>query len=725
MNVKTGRRVGKRLLSVILGLCLIIGMMPAFVMAGEKTSYAVLGDSISTGYGVTEEERFAALLGKEFSLDMTMLARVGDTSEDLCEVVSDDKNADILRNADIITVTVGGNDMMEAFYTFIADGYNEQNNTTTWTPEKVKETLEKADTSDREFLFLMLFMVSVIEDFPDSQPAKDKAAELGENLDLALGKIRELNPDVTVIVSNQYNPYTQAAADADDTYKDLAPTVEAAFQGGIDLLNQELKTAAEKNGCIVADVASVFRTQTTNPCFASFNGNLNPDFHPNAYGHTLIADTLKGYIAPLLTEYALIVTNGLGSGNYKSGTKVEIKAGDAPEGQHFAYWKAGSDAYDSNFENKYSENTFFTMPAADNVQVTAVYEAHSLRHVPEIPATCSSPGQKEYWECTKCGEKYSDDTCATAVTEDDLVIDALDHNWSQWVLDDQDPAKHVRKCTLCGQTERTEHVFGEYVSNNDATCTADGTKTAKCGFCGETDTVTDEGSALGHSYRSDIDNVCGDCGYVRDMEPVKVFDREIRFVELTDGVDGTEWDTAEKVREKLVGIFEKSGYSSENTVVFDAKLYGTLTVNGVVYKTGEDFNPANLEFTVVIPYPQGTDKNTEGFRVLHMFADSSNALGTEAGDTEMPEPVKLETGLQVTLKGLSPIAVAWETEDSTSDSQGTAGTDENGTVDKNEQNITLTAPKTGEETMALLMAAVVLCAVAVSAVSGKRKSEKK
>lgn len=40
------------------------------------------------------------------------------------------------------------------------------------------------------------------------------------------------------------------------------------------------------------------------------------------------------------------------------------------------------------------------------------------------------------------------------------------------------------------------HIYGEYISNNDATEEADGTKTATCEFCGATDTVIDEGSKL-------------------------------------------------------------------------------------------------------------------------------------------------------------------------------------------------------------------------------------
>ena len=49
------------------------------------------------------------------------------------------------------------------------------------------------------------------------------------------------------------------------------------------------------------------------------------------------------------------------------------------------------------------------------------------------------------------------------------------------------------------------HKLGEYISDNNATCTADGTKTAKCirygkGGCQESKTVTDEGSKLEHKF---------------------------------------------------------------------------------------------------------------------------------------------------------------------------------------------------------------------------------
>lgn len=65
------------------------------------------------------------------------------------------------------------------------------------------------------------------------------------------------------------------------------------------------------------------------------------------------------------------------------------------------------------------------------------------------------------------------------------------------------------------------HSFDEeaYVSDNNATCEQDGTKTAKCvrygtGGCTETNTVTDTDSKLGHLFENYVSN--NDATYTRD-----------------------------------------------------------------------------------------------------------------------------------------------------------------------------------------------------------------
>lgn len=74
-------------------------------------------------------------------------------------------------------------------------------------------------------------------------------------------------------------------------------------------------------------------------------------------------------------------------------------------------------------------------------------------------------------------------------------------------------------CDECGKAygsvDANNHQFGEYVSDGNATCTEDGTKTATCSACDATDTIADEGSALDHAFTNyvyDDNATCTDDG---------------------------------------------------------------------------------------------------------------------------------------------------------------------------------------------------------------------
>ena len=60
----------------------------------------------------------------------------------------------------------------------------------------------------------------------------------------------------------------------------------------------------------------------------------------------------------------------------------------------------------------------------------------------------------------------------------------------------------AKVCSVCDATIGVAlgHSFTNYVSNGDATCTANGTKTAKCDRCDLTDTKVDANTALGHAW---------------------------------------------------------------------------------------------------------------------------------------------------------------------------------------------------------------------------------
>ena len=140
------------------------------------------------------------------------------------------------------------------------------------------------------------------------------------------------------------------------------------------------------------------------------------------------------------------------------------------------------------------------------------------------PATCTGKGVRTY-TCTSSSHTRTED------------IPALNHSFAgqAYVSDnnatcEQDGTKTVKcvrygtgGCTATDTVTDTDsklgHFFEDYVSDNNATCEQDGTKTAKCvrygeGGCMATDTVTDTDSKLGHLFEDYISN--NDATYARD-----------------------------------------------------------------------------------------------------------------------------------------------------------------------------------------------------------------
>ena len=115
--------------------------------------------------------------------------------------------------------------------------------------------------------------------------------------------------------------------------------------------------------------------------------------------------------------------------------------------------------------------------------------------------------------CTEQG--YTTHTCHCGDTYIDTYVVPLGHNLGAAVVENRvEPTcttsgsyDSVIYCVSCDielsktniKAEALGHKFENYVSNNDATCTANGTKTAKCERCDETDTKIDENSNLGHT----------------------------------------------------------------------------------------------------------------------------------------------------------------------------------------------------------------------------------
>ena len=142
------------------------------------------------------------------------------------------------------------------------------------------------------------------------------------------------------------------------------------------------------------------------------------------------------------------------------------------------------------------------------------------------PATCTEKGVRTY-TCTSSSHTKTEDIPALNHSFDGQEY--VSNNDATCEQDGTKTATCVRYGTGgCMETDtvtdtgsKLGHFFEveDYVSNNDATCEQDGTKTAKCvrygtGGCMETDTVTDTGSKLGHLFEDYVSN--NDATYEHD-----------------------------------------------------------------------------------------------------------------------------------------------------------------------------------------------------------------
>ena len=183
----------------------------------------------------------------------------------------------------------------------------------------------------------------------------------------------------------------------------------------------------------------------------------------------------------------------------------------------------GSSAPDNSIALDYTSSEFYDaypMGETDYIsfrwseETDGTYSCTAVCGRDEIPCTVTITSRTEP-TCTAAGRivcRADGEQSGTALhSEKTFSLPALDHSFTNYVSDDNatctEDGTETASCDYgCGETDtRTKagsatgvHLFTEYYYNNDATCTEDGTETASCDYgCGETDTRTKAGSATG------------------------------------------------------------------------------------------------------------------------------------------------------------------------------------------------------------------------------------
>jgi len=224
-------------------LCALL-IVPSHAQEQEPQHLVVLGDSIAAGHGVMLEQSYAWLLARSKGLDLNNLAFDGNSSMFLrWDIVLDTYLREAVADADVIIVSIGGNDFL------LAEGL-----------DGFRPLVVRAMLGDHSF------MQPIWEAFE-------------ERFAVIIAEIRTLNPNAMLIVQTVYNSAIQL------------PTLRRTFATGVGGINTIIYDYLEQylDAFYIADIYSAFDNRS---------GLIARDMiHPSGMGHAIIAHVLSDVIS--------------------------------------------------------------------------------------------------------------------------------------------------------------------------------------------------------------------------------------------------------------------------------------------------------------------------------------------------------------------------------------------------------------------------------------------
>ncbi len=237
--------------------------MNNFIACAEKIkNITLIGDSITEGYGLSEGEmNYGDFLAEYFNASVDNFAVSGLTTEGQLEKLNEEEVKNSIKNADIICLSIGGNDLIsiieEAFSNNGAEGLFSGNG------NDINISVE----------FIQKFIMNYSSAFGSA------ASNAGSNIEEITNKLKELNPDAEIIIQTIYIPFESSNENLNLILSPLK-TFSSMFIGDI---NSSIKNAAPNT----ADIYLKFSEKSY------LYTNIDKyDIHPNYLGHMLIAEEI-------------------------------------------------------------------------------------------------------------------------------------------------------------------------------------------------------------------------------------------------------------------------------------------------------------------------------------------------------------------------------------------------------------------------------------------------
>lgn len=281
------------------------------VKAKPSINYVALGDSISTGYGLSEytcgitpENSYVNLIKLNLSnynsgesVNLNNLSVDGLSSTELLESLkTTSKYEATLNQCDIVTLSIGSNDIFEPFLSIVAESFDID----IFNDENITGNIQSAITNrfNTNPALLIYTLVTLNSTLTKNETLNTACSEFSTNFAEIIDIIKEQAPDAKIYVTNAYNPYYGVKfinPITNSTILDLSTIVD----GYINKINTAFSFTTPYYSLI--DVNSAFKhsasskTSLVNVSFASLSklSTINFDPHPNAKGHEKISNLIS------------------------------------------------------------------------------------------------------------------------------------------------------------------------------------------------------------------------------------------------------------------------------------------------------------------------------------------------------------------------------------------------------------------------------------------------
>ncbi len=304
---KLKKNAFEKIFSVLISFVFALSCFSVSVNGGDSTKILLaLGDSISAGYGlenVNSECFVYGILDKNGKVINKAVS--GNTAKDILNQIQNSDNENHIslsqiQSADYVTITCGGNDMMDILYQKTANEWNKSNPDSQITPDEVPLKMVGSH------LGVLLTIMDILNPESQSYLLKDEGFEKAlteyfEILGEIISYINSSNPQVAVIVATQYNPYFECKG----TNFDI---VYRGMEEGISKLNDAIKKKSQELGYVFSDVKGAFDSYNgEGDLYNADIATMNLDFHPSAEGHKILAESFKKTISEIVyAKYTVI-----------------------------------------------------------------------------------------------------------------------------------------------------------------------------------------------------------------------------------------------------------------------------------------------------------------------------------------------------------------------------------------------------------------------------------